>query len=195
VRRLSQSEIRVPIKKTMYVLGIIFCALATAITFFVSFTIDLQGENVDVHSRGKAAWFQLLFMFIPANLFLLLIGILSAMVAYFLFKKINKKDAIIINSRGIIINVSIVKTGLIPWNEIRDVEIVAYGNQKNLCINLVNPIPLIKQQKRSVRFLLFFNKLLGFNYPIAIPFTSIKMKLPELHRLIQQHHIHYRHIS
>jgi hypothetical protein len=187
---LDRSIVRVPMRKSMYLFGFVVCISFGLWFLYLSFFGGFSGEHfVELEGHSKGSLLLSVFVSIlPGNIALFFLALFMLLLTYFLFRKLTGgDDAVIISSEGIIINVTIVKTGLIRWEEIMSFDIVEVGRQKNLSINLVNPEPFIKRQKGSVRIFLFINRLMGYDCPIMFTASSVKMKLDRLQELMQEY--------
>ncbi|OLS33423.1 STM3941 family protein [Bacillus sp. MRMR6] len=186
---MNQGIVRVPMRKSLFILGLVVCLPLGVWGLYFSLFEDLSSE----HMGGTKNIFSIILNFLPANIVLFCIAVISLLASYYLFKKLKEgKDAVIISPQGIIVNVAMSKTGLIPWRDIKDIEMIQSGRQKNLALILLDPDSFIRRQSLRVRFFLWLNKLTGDNYPILFSSTSVKMKLPELQRLIQDYHHRYK---
>lgn len=187
---LGDSSINVPIRRSVYLISFIVCVITGLGLIDLSLIGDFSGEHADIKGRSI---FRIFVYFLPANVVLFFIGIITLFTSLFLYRKLKGgKEAMIISPQGVIVNVAIIKTGLIRWNEIKDFEITKIGSQNCLFINLYNPEALIQQQKLFTRLFVYVNKKLGYSQPISIASTAVKMKLPQLQQHLQDYHYRYK---
>ncbi|GAA0316970.1 hypothetical protein GCM10008967_04450 [Bacillus carboniphilus] len=173
---MNQAEVFVPMKKTMYVSGIILGLLGSVVALYMAVSQTSQDGEVPI-STAILRFFSWI-----------LISILCASLTYFLCKKAaDKRKGIILTPHGILINAAIAETGFIHWSEIKGLEIVKHAGLQYLCLTVYNQDDLILKQKTSTRLVIAINQALGFHYPVAISAKSIKMGLPELQKLVREY--------
>jgi len=101
-----------------------------------------------------------------------------------IWRLIQPKAAIIINSRGITDNSTITSVGFIPWNDITSFQQVKVASNNFLVVHVKNPTTYIENSKNILT-----RQSLKYNYnslksPIAIGAAVISVKLHEVEKLL-----------
>ena len=106
--------------------------------------------------------------------------------ALFIAKKLpDKTPGLIINNQGVTDNSSGVSVGLIPWDDIKEINVTNVANQKFLMLVVKNPDEYINRQKGFIK-----KKAMQMNYksygsPISISANGLKCNFNELFRILQ----------
>ena len=106
--------------------------------------------------------------------------------AIFIAKKLpDKTPGLIINNQGVTDNSSGVSVGLIPWDDIKGINMTNVANQKFLMLVVKNPDEYINRQKGFIK-----KKAMQMNYnsygsPISISANGLKCNFDELFRILQ----------
>lgn len=106
--------------------------------------------------------------------------------AIFIAKKLpDKTPGLIINNQGVTDNSSGVSVGLIPWDDIKGINMTNVANQKFLMLVVKNPDEYINRQKGFIK-----KKAMQMNYksygsPISISANGLKCNFNELFRILQ----------
>ena len=106
--------------------------------------------------------------------------------AIFIAKKLpDKTPGLIINNQGVTDNSSGVSVGLIPWDDIKEINVTNVANQKFLMLVVKNPDEYINRQKGFIK-----KKAMQMNYksygsPISISANGLKCNFNELFRILQ----------
>jgi hypothetical protein len=101
-----------------------------------------------------------------------------------LYRLLNPAAAIIINAEGIVDNSSGVSVGLIPWNQVGEIEEHRVKDQLFLGIAVKDLDALLARQPRWKRKMIRANLAMGTS-AVNIPQASIGMKIPDLAREIR----------
>ena len=106
--------------------------------------------------------------------------------AIFIAKKLPEKTpGLIINNQGVIDNSSGVSVGLVPWCDIKGINMTNVANQKFLMLVVKNPDEYINREKGFIK-----KKAMQMNYksygsPISISANGLKCNFDELFKILQ----------
>lgn len=115
-----------------------------------------------------------------------LIAIILLPVSYVLFKKaINKEDGVIINDKGISINVHSPKIGFIPWEDIEGCLLYSVQGQPMIGFIIPNEEEYVNRFNGISKTMLVANQKMGFP-AINISLNTIKDKTGLLEALERQ---------
>jgi hypothetical protein len=146
---------------------------------------------------GLAIWF---IINPPLRYNPLLIRILGTAVILFfgfgafkLFQKlIEKNTGLTIDNTGIIVNTGIIKIGLVPWENVREINTIKIKNQDIIIIAVANPEEYINKQSGA-----FPRQLADINYkvygsPIGVSANDMKCSFDELREILQSRFIKWK---
>ena len=110
---------------------------------------------------------------------------------YGLKKMFDTKPGLVLNSSGIIDNVSGVAAGFIPWSEVIGVGVYEIQNQKMLIIGVRDPQKYIDRGSAVMRMVNKANQGMTGS-PISISSAALKIDFPELLSLFDRYLQKYR---
>lgn len=129
------------------------------------------------------------------NIFLIYFGLpfFGLITLYELFSLLIKKSDILISSDGVEDNTSIIKFGLISWDEIDRIFYQRYGDKEYLCIALKKPETFVNKHSALKRF--FGKSKIRDTSFVTIPIEVLPEKPWNLIKAIRDSHpeirIHY----
>ncbi|WP_054957251.1 STM3941 family protein [Paenibacillus dakarensis] len=164
----------------------------------------MNNEDVIIYPRvGKLLVMSVIFVIIGALLtyaglsssdkdsnWIAVIGIISMIffgfgMFYFISRMINKKPSLIVNDEGITDQSSYIEAGVIPWGEIKNIELYSYINQRMIGIQLHHPEKFMSKQKGFKKLLMRANQGL-VNTPINIAESGLPISIDQLYLIIMQ---------
>ena len=98
---------------------------------------------------------------------------------YALYRLFSPLPALVISAEGLVDSASMANAGFIAWNEIQEVIVHTYGNQKMLGIEVKDPQALLARLGKLKRGLLAANAALGAPL-VNIPQIAISQPLEEV---------------
>jgi hypothetical protein len=191
---LYEETIRIPTKKRLLYLGIIFFGIIGIYTLYSNLFTDQSGSNIDFKKTENIYIDAVttILSFLPPNIALFCVGIVSLIFSFLAVWGVTKSRngngyAVIISPQGIIVNNTYVHTGLINWKDIKDVFMFKVERIHFIGINLVDQEnhDFRKNQNKWI-------KMLNYQYPpISIPSTAVKGNINGIHDLIQNYFQRY----
>lgn len=124
-------------KVALYLIGSLLLVLAGVFVFYNC-----------LHGQGRYVLGSIELTYIIAILCFVFFGYASVI---FLVKLFSDKPGIVINELGIIENATAVVNGLIPWKDIKSVELYKMQSQKFVLIYVHNPEEYIAKQKNVIK--------------------------------------------
>lgn len=124
-------------KVALYLIGSLLLVIAGVFVFYNC----LSGQ-------GRYVLGSIELTYVIAILCIVFFGYASVM---FLVKLFSNKPGIVINEQGIIENATAVVNGLIPWKDIKSVELYTMQSQKFVLIYVHNPEEYITKQKNVIK--------------------------------------------
>jgi len=117
------------------------------------------------------------------------VGFFGLCAIFYVIKLFDNKPGLIIDKNGILDNSSGISSGLIPWQDIQDINVLKIVRQKIILIVVSNPEDYIVRQKSG-----FKRKISRLNYnkyetPVQITANGLKIGFNELLSLIQSNRI------
>lgn len=188
----NYNTIRIPIKKWFHLLLLFVCVPGGVLFLYFSiFSNDLDEEVKDV---GKRNIFTLLLQLAPTSLVLFVMAILCLVFSVVLIKRLMLgNSAIVLSREGIDVKISVRKTGLINWSDIKDIKMDSYNKQRVFTINLFNPEILIQRQNKfNQLYDRYLNKKSQYDDPVVFSPKSVKMKEQDLYLLMLNYHNQYK---
>lgn len=120
-------------------------------------------------------------LFITGIVSILFFGLISI----FVFRKFSdNKPGLIINSEGVYDNSSGVAAGLIPWNDIEEIQIAQVMNQQFLMLIVVNPNDYINKISNPIKRNAMRLNYKSYGSPISISSNALQTNFDELHLLL-----------
>jgi hypothetical protein len=124
-----------------------------------------------------------------------LIGGLS--VAFFglcglfaIWKLLDKKPGLILNSAGLVDNTSAVAAGMVPWSDISGLALLEIKHQQMLVISVKDPQRYIERGNAMVRAMKRANHRMCGS-PVVISSHALKIDFDELQALLSQYRAKY----
>lgn len=120
------------------------------------------------------------------------VGFFGLCAIFYVIKLFDNKPGLIIDKNGILDNSSGIPSGLIPWQDIQDINVLEIVRQKIILIVVSNPEDYIVRQKSG-----FKRKISRLNYskyetPVQITANGLKCSFKELLEMINNNLKIYR---
>lgn len=161
------TTIEIPINKSRIVLlTFLFIAVITVAILF-AYYLSLDGIF-------SIKLILVLVIAIPVLLLVLWIGTK---------KIISKKPGLVLDNMGVLDNANLSETGIIPWNNISQVNMVNHQHSYFIILHLKNTDSILNKLQ-STRLRLAKNNIQAFGSPVAINVSNLKIDRFELLKIL-----------